>query len=104
LAFLPLALAAGMRRIERRTLARLTEAAATTSQRAILLEPGGILARFVYGRLAAAGALVFTGNDRYYLNVAAYDRFCRRRRQRALLVAGLILVVIGVLYFAGVFS
>jgi hypothetical protein len=37
------------------------------------------------------------------LNVAAYDRFCRRR-QRALLVAGLILVVIGVLYFAGVFS
>jgi hypothetical protein len=104
LAFLPLALAAQLRRVERRTLARLTDAAATTPERAILLEAGGVLASFVHARLTRAGALVFAGNDRYYLSASGYERFCRQRRRRALIVAGLIIVVLGVIYVRGDFS
>jgi hypothetical protein len=104
LAFVPLALAAVLRRVERRTLTRLTDAAATTPERAILLEAGGVLSRFVYGRLTRAGALVFAGNDRYYLNAAGYERFERRRRRRATIVVALIIAVAGALYMRGDFS
>jgi hypothetical protein len=100
-AFLPLALAAALRRAERRTLTRLTDAAATTPERAILLESGGLLAKFVHGRLTRAGVLVFAGNDRYYLDTAGYDRFARRRRRRAAVVVVLIIAAGGVLYLRG---
>ena len=103
LAFVPLVLAARLRRVERRTLARFTDAAATTSERAILLESGGWLGAFVYRRLTRAGALVFAGNDRYYLDADAYERFRRRRRRRALIVVGAIVVLVVVLYLQGDF-
>lgn len=101
---MPLALAAQLRRVERRTLARLTDAAADDPERAILLESGGIVHTFVYARLTRAGALVFAGNDRYYLNAPGYERFCRRRRRRALIGAGLIIILLGVVYLRGDFS
>lgn len=98
LAFLPMLLAARMRRIERRTIGRLTDAGANVAERAILLEPGGPLSRFVHHRLAGTGALVLTGDARYYLDEQAYEVFRKRRRRRALVViAAAMLIGVGLL-------
>src|SRR5262245_49852006 len=86
LTFLPMLLAALIRRAERRTIGRLQDAGADRAERAILLHSGGRIERFVHGRLERAGALQPAGNDRYYLHAAAYERFRGRRRTRALIV------------------
>ena len=104
LALVPLIVAGRMRRVERRTLARLRDAGATLAERAILLERGGPVADLVHERLERAHVLRTAGNDRYYLDVAAYDAFTGRRRRRALMVLAGILGVLGAMYFGGLWS
>jgi hypothetical protein len=104
LAFVPFAVAARLRRIERRAITRLTDAGANTAERAIQLEQGGRLHRFVYDRLQRAGALESIGADRYYLSQDGYDAFRGRRRARALVVAFLLLGGLAVAYYRGVFA
>lgn len=101
LTFVPMVLAARLRRIERRAVDRLQAAGATTDERAILLENGGALTGFVYRRLNDARVLVRLGNDRYYLNDTAYQQFCGRRRKRAVMVVTLLVIIITVLYLRG---
>jgi hypothetical protein len=103
-ALLPMMVAARMRRIERRTIARLTDAGANTAERAILLEHGGAVSNFVYRRLTSAGALVATGNDRYYLSRPGYQTFRGRRRKRALVVLTALAAIVAAMYFLGAFS
>jgi hypothetical protein len=103
-AFVPLVLAAAIRRSERRAITRLEEAGANTAERAILLETRGPLSSFTHHRLERAGVLKAAGNDRYYLNGAAYEAFRTRRRTRALVVVTLLLIGIAMLYFRGEFS
>jgi hypothetical protein len=101
-ALVPMALGLMVRRSERRTIARLQEAGATLAERAILLDSRPPLSRFTHGRLARAGVLQSAGNDRYYLNDAAYEAFRARRRMRAAFIVTLLLLGIAVLYFRGV--
>ena len=100
LTLVPLALAARLGKVERRTIARVTEAGATTAERAVLLESAGKLGDFVYRRLQRSGVLHAAGNDRYYFSPAAYEAYRRRRRKRALLVITIVLVGIA-LYYRG---
>ena len=104
LMFVPLIAPARMRRIERRTIARLRDAGADKAERAILLEPGGRFADIVYRRLERAEALRPAGSDRYYLHAPAYDAFRRRRQRRALIIVSAVLAASAVLFFAGVLS
>ena len=104
LAFLPMLLAARVRQVERRTIGRLQEAGADRAERAILLDTGGPIERFVHGRLERAGALHPAGNDRYYLYPAGYERFRGRRRVRALMVLALLAAVMAGLYWGGLLS
>jgi hypothetical protein len=104
LAFVPMVLAARMRHTERRTITRLTDAGANIEERAILLEQEGPVSDFVYKRLLNAGALVFAGKDRYYLNQRAYEAFRSRRRQRAMIVLASVVIIVALLYFFGVIS
>ena len=104
LAFLPMLLAAYLRRVERRTIGRLQEAGADRAERAILLDTGGPIERFVHRRLERAGALHPAGNDRYYLYPAGYERFRGRRRVRALIVLSLLAAVMAGLYWGGMLS
>ena len=104
LAFVPLMLAGRLRRIERRTMARLKDAGATIAERAILLEQGGIATTLVHTRLERAHVLHAAGNDRYYLDASAYEAFLGRRRRRALVVLVVILGMLGLTYFGGLFS
>jgi hypothetical protein len=103
LALIPLVVAGRMRRVERRTIARLKDAGANVSERAIVIENNGIVGGFVHERLEAAGALKRAGNDRYYWDEAAYTVFNRRRRQRAAVVFTALALVLTVMYFRGVF-
>jgi hypothetical protein len=102
LLLLPLVLAGSVRRVERRTIARLKDAGANTSERAVLIENNGMIATFVHQRLEAAGALKPAANDRYYWNEAAYTVFNRRRRRRAVVVLAVLAIVFTVMYFRGV--
>lgn len=93
-----------LRRQERRTIVRLTDAGANTRERAVTLERTGRLGRFVHRRLEHAQVLVAAGNDRYYLNAPAYTGFRRRRRRRAMLVLAILLIGIAVVYLRGEIS
>jgi hypothetical protein len=103
MAVVPLAFAGRMRQVERRTLARLKDAGATTVERAILLERGGIATGVVQARLERAHVLRAAGNNRYYLDTAAYYAFATRRRRRAAVVVTVILML-GLMYYGGLFS
>src|SRR5262245_36812313 len=103
LVIVPIAFAATVRRLERQTIQRLTDAGANTAERSILLEDGR-LSRLVQGRLERAGALQAAGNDRYYLLMDAYERFRGRRRVRALIIFALLLVAVATVYFSGGFA
>ena len=104
LAFVPLAFAGRLRQVERRTLARLTDAGATTVERAILLERGGIATGIVQAGLERAHVLQAAGNNRYYLDTAAYHAFAARRRRRAAVVVTVMLGMLGLMYYGGLFS
>jgi hypothetical protein len=105
LAFIPIVIAARLRGIERRVIERLRAAGANTSERAILLEQGKGLSTFVYRRLSNERALVAAGNDRYYLDEGAYDRFGARRRRRAhLVLIAVVVFAVVLLYVKGAFS
>jgi hypothetical protein len=99
----PIALAAVVGRLERRTIQRLTDAGANTAERGILLEDGR-LARVVRGRLERAGALRAAGNNRYYLLVDAYQRYRGRRRVRAWIVVTILMLAVASVYFSGGFA
>lgn len=101
LAFVPLLVAARLRGIERRTIARVTAAAATTAERAVLLEQSGRIGQFVHNRLVRSGVLQPAGNDRYYFSPTAYAAFCARRRKRAAMVVGLLLIATAILFYRG---
>jgi hypothetical protein len=101
LAFVPLALAARVRRLERRTIDRVTDAGANTVERSVTLEPAGKLGDFAQRRLKRSGVLIPAGNDRYYFDAKAYATFRARRRQRALVVVAALVVGIAILYLRG---
>ena len=86
------------RQVERRTIARLTDAGANRLDRAILLEHDGPVTRFVHQRLERAGVLRPAANDRYYWDEPAYREFVGRRRRRALIVVGLLGLTIAMIY------
>jgi hypothetical protein len=101
LSFIPLALAARVRQVERRTIARLTDAGASRMDRAILLEREGPVAGFVHHRLVRAGVLKGAANDRYYWDELAYRELIRRRHRRAMIVGGSLVLMTTMIYLAG---
>ena len=100
----PMALAAALRRSERRAIARLQEAGANTAERAILLERSRPLAGFTHARLERAGVLRSAGNDRYYLDEGGYAAYRQRRRRRAMVAFMLLAIGVALLYYGGTFS
>ena len=83
---------------------QLKDADATTVERAILLERGGLATVIVQARLERAHMLQAAGNNRYYLDRTAYHAFVARRRRRAVVVVAVILGMLGLMYYGGLFS
>ena len=98
LSFIPLALAARVRQVEQRTIARLTDAGANRTERAILLERNGPVAQFVHDRLERAGVLKPAANHRYYWDEIAYRELIRGRRRRAMIVVAILAVLSVMIY------
>jgi hypothetical protein len=102
-AFVPMAVAARMRRVERRTVAHLRAAGALHAPGATQLQTQGAVGRFVIGRLERSSVLHAVGNGRYYLSEAAYRRFRAARRRRALAIVSVLLLSGAWLFFKGTF-
>jgi hypothetical protein len=95
-------LAVAVRGTERRLVRGLESQGATGPDRAVALQGLGPLGRLILRRLVAVGAVKFVAGEKYYLDPDGYAGFRHRRRMRALVILGLLLVVIGVMWWRGV--
>lgn len=48
---------------------------------------------WIFRRMVAAGVFIPAGNDKFYLDEEAATRFVRRRRNKALVLAGAVMLV-----------
>jgi hypothetical protein len=94
-------LAVALRGTERRVVRGLESKAATAPDRAVALLGLGPLGRLILRRLVAVGAVKAMAEEKYYLEREDYTLFRRRRRMRALVILGVLLVVIGVMWWRG---
>jgi hypothetical protein len=52
------------------------------------------LSELVFSKLARDGVFVNCGDDRWYVDLAAWDRFQPRQHKRSLVTAGVIMLVV----------
>lgn len=91
---------AASRRAERRIIESLKGQGATDSAHAAPLTPRAFSDAAIR-RLSRAGAIIAAGEDRWWVNEAAYDQFRSGRRTRALLAVLAVLVVIALIAAVG---
>lgn len=84
IAVLPAIFAALILRTDRRIIATLRAAKATSTSAAIPLDAGTPLTRWRLERLIRKGAVQTTGTDRYYINEIAWRIYRSKRRRRAI--------------------
>jgi hypothetical protein len=84
---------------ERRLVRGLESQEATAPDRAVALLGLSGLGRLILRRLVAVGAVKVVAEEKYYLVPEGYAGFQRRRRMRALVILGMLLVVIGVMWW-----
>lgn len=99
LTFVPLVIAARLRREERRMIDWFRARGAFDAERAVTVTPSGPVARWVHQRLTSGGALRSAG-ERYYLDDVGYAAFRRRRRTRAIVILTLVLVAAAIVFFS----
>ena len=84
-----------LRRAERRLVERLQGAGAAGPEKAVNLDDLGWQQRVMLRRLVWARAMM-PAADKYYLDPAGYSAFRRRRRIRAGILLGGVLVLAGI--------
>ena len=82
---------------ERRIVRQLRSAGALRPENAILIAQQSALTRFRLAQLLRRGAVAAAG-DLYYLDAAAFSRYRRSRRRRALIVISSALAVAGIFW------
>ena len=85
---LAILVAVALRRAERRLVARLRAAGATSAERAIALEPLRAVSAFRLRRMARRGAVRRAAAGHYYLDEPGYAAYRQARRRRAMAVIG----------------
>ena len=101
LSFVPIVIAAKLRREERRLVDWFRARGALDRERSVTVNAGGSISSFVHRRLEGAGAIRAAG-DRYYFDEASYAGFRARRRRRAFVVATVVVIGIGIAFLTGV--
>jgi hypothetical protein len=91
-------LAAIMRRVERRLIARMRESGATSPERAQTLDLSRFAA-FRLRRLTAGGAIVALADGRYYFSEPGWRSYRAARKRRALAIVGVVLAFGASLFF-----
>ena len=87
-----------IRRTQRDLVQRFESVGAIGPDRAIPRGELGRLSELVFSKLARDGVFVTSGEDRWYVDLAAYDRFQPRQRHRSLVTAGVIVLVVAGLF------
>jgi hypothetical protein len=103
LAFVPMVVAARIRREERRLVDWFRARGAFDAQRAVTVNAGGRISGFVHRRLEGAGAIRSAGN-RFYFDEESYAAFRARRRKRAFVVLTLVIIAVGIGFLTGVIT
>lgn len=89
--------AAKIRREERRLVDRLRDRNALTRERASALSVSGLVQTWVYERLVR-NEVIRTANAGAYLDESGYAAFRNRRRRRAAVVLGILVVGMAAFY------
>lgn len=96
---LPTAVAIVLRGTERKVVARLQSAEATSETTAIKLPRISRLGRWQLSRLEHFGAVVPVSDDRYYFDPGGYRSFRGLRQKRAAIVVPVLIVTILILWY-----
>ncbi len=100
IAVVPLiAMAAVLRRTEKKVVTELQSVGATCDASAARLPRINRLGRWQVARLERSGAVVAVGDDRYYFDPAGYSAFRGLRRRRAAIVVPVLIVTILILWY-----
>ena len=78
---------------QNRYVRRFRDAGATSPANAKTLDEIGCRDSWLFGRMMANGVFSRTGKGTYYMNEAVAEEFLRNRRNRVLVVTGVLLVV-----------
>lgn len=95
-------LAGAMVATDRRLIRRLRGADAVSPETAIPIPARWLLVRLRLARLRGSGAVVESGSDRFYLDVAGYEAYRRARRRRAITLLAVLLPLILVVWWMSV--
>ena len=87
-----------IRRTQRDLVQRFESVGAIGPDRAIPRGELGGLGELVFSKLARDGVFVNCGEDRWYVDLAAWDRFKPRQRKRSLVTAVVIVLVVAALF------
>jgi len=88
----------------KRLVRRFREAGATDLEHAVTLETLGERPSWVFDQMARHGAFLSAPDGRFYMDERVAEEFLRQRRQRALLIGGLLLLVFLLLWLFGLFG
>ena len=88
-----------LRRAERRLVGRLSAAGASGRDDAVRLSELGWRERLALKRLVWSRAVGLAGSETYFIDPAGYEAFRKRRRVRAAMVLGLVLVLAAVAWW-----
>ena len=88
----------------RRLIRRFREAGATTPEHAVTLEAIGERRTWIFDRMVEAGVFLPAPDGRYFMDEAAASDFRHRCRVRALVGAGVCLLLFLVLWLSGAFG
>ncbi len=86
----------------KRFIRRFREQGATSPDRAIPFADVGMRRSWIFEQMVSRGVFVSVGNERYYLNDQAAEEFLDAQRQRALLIAAIMLVVFVIVILASI--
>src|SRR5262245_26257091 len=103
LAFVPMLIAAKVRREERRLVEWFRERGAFDEERAVAISAGGGITGFVQRRLERAG-VIRPAARRYFFDEERYAAFRSRRRMRAFVVLTILVIGIGIGFLTGVIT
>jgi len=88
----------------KRLVRRFREAGAIDLEHAVTLEALGERPSWIFDQMMRQGAFLSAPGGRYYMDERVAVEFLRQRRNRGLLMAGLLLIVFLLLWIFGVFG
>lgn len=94
-------LAAAIVGTDRRIHKQLTQAQALEPGCATAIATHSPLVRWRLRRLASVGAVHAVSGGRYYLDEAGWQQYRRRRHRRAINITGVLLAILGILWWQG---